>query len=712
MEEKSDENKRVNKLRIILPTAFWLVFYITVISPLIILMRNYYDFGYGVIEVLFFSLKYFFVALLILIAPMLFIKPRMLDKYTSVLAFLLLVSVIFSEVLYGNYGVFDGKGIVIDNYSLLSVVQILFSIIFLFAIFFFKIRKNMVLISISILGINFLLAFSNFILDNFPLHKEPYRPASSFYSLSKDKPNYLYILMDEVYGGSAQEILSTRTELANKFTGFTNYTNTSGVYPTTLLSIPAILNGSIYQEGENLEDFYQDSFDKSLLFKTLIDENFDYKVHTHSAACKVLAENVCSQYNSMGESSLSLSHQYNKLLNFSIFKLVPDILKANVYNNDNWLISQMRDKTVKEFDYFVKNLNSNNNSSTFRMFHNILTHSPIKYNDACDLMKKNLSATYENYIGQDICGYIQLSRITDKLKQLDIYDNTFIIVSSDHGRGMVPKRFEKAFLAKQNLSSKEYGYAHAMLMIKPLNASGKLKQSHEPKSLIDISHQFLSNITNVDFKSLPTRNYYHYILGDWSDKKTFPPFIGAYIINKDIQNPNDWQLKKGFIRNSAKTRITEKFSCNDTLMFSSKMQKAQKIDRQAANKIYFAEGLSDHEKFGRWSYHEKVLVHFKAEKLCIDSKLAIKLRAFLVKNKHQTQQAIVSLNNNVIGKIRISVGDKNPNEFIFDIPSQIILKNELNTLSFDIDTAVSPKTIGLNSDSRMLGFLFESISFK
>ena len=123
------------------------------------------------------------------------------------------------------------------------------------------------------------------------------------------------------------------------------------------------------------------------------------------------------------------------------------------------------------------------------------------------------------------------------------------------------------------------------------------------------------------------------------------------------------------------------------------------------------QGLSISEPNGRWSNGEIVRISFKMPKTnCRDSKIALGLTGFLYKDR-QTQTSNVLFNGENIGEVNIKAGEKNPRNIILDIPQNLTKSGELNTLEFYIKDPISPKSVGLNGDVRLLSFKFQTILF-
>ena len=697
--------------------------YATIFGPLIIYMSSHNEFNYGLIEVLVVALPYFLAVLLGLLTPLPLLKSAARKVYFAILNFVIVTSIINSEILFGSYGAFDGRGLVIDYGSSISIIQILVVGAVACVVAFANINKHIALASLIYIVLNFTINIATFVYNGGVFFKEYNSPdndqsriisSNKFVNFNKNKSNYLYIMLDEVYGGSAQEIFQNRPDLAAKFTGFTNYTNTAGVFPTTIMSVPAIITGQLYKEGDDVNEFYKNSFAQSPLLKTLENNSFDYKFHTLSQFCYVLPQGSCSFAGTLGRSSNFIalaSNDYFRLLNISLFKSVPDLVKGYVYRDGNWLVREFNkeDKYIDEFNYFVDNLDVSNDQSTFRFFHTTVTHGPVVHNSDCEMSRVNLADTYANYLEQDTCGFVQVARIIDRLKTLGIYDNTYLIISSDHGRRYIPSELAERFDSSGIVSPKEYGSAHATLMVKPLNAHGNYKTSTQAMSLMDTSPLIMRSINN-SYSMLYERKFYYY---DWSKeyhkwgKKMLPPFQSAYLITGNITDPYSWDLDEKLIQEMVKTP----FECDKKISFGSPYY-AEGATQERPKSPYYSQGLSGVEAWGRWSDAVKLKILFKIDAgKCSENKLILTLRGF-VTNKNPAQQATVFLNKIKIGEVFINLDGQNPREFVFSIPPMLLKQGNLNELSFHIDNPVSPKSVGVSDDSRLLGIGFESMLFQ
>ena len=90
---------------------------------------------------------------------------------------------------------------------------------------------------------------------------------------------------------------------------------------------------------------------------------------------------------------------------------------------------------------YIKSINVNNSKNSdfaLRMFHFNYSHFPIDFDENCKYFsfnKKNFKSS-QNYKGlkkETICSIIILEKFINKLKKLNLYDQTLLIFKSDHG---------------------------------------------------------------------------------------------------------------------------------------------------------------------------------------------------------------------------------------------------------------------------------------
>ena len=92
-------------------------------------------------------------------------------------------------------------------------------------------------------------------------------PPSELYQFSSDN-NILHIVLDEFQSDVFTEILDQdRPSLDKQFSGFVYFADHSGAFPTTSMSMPAMLTGLEYRNQKPAPDFIKDAFKQSSIFE-------------------------------------------------------------------------------------------------------------------------------------------------------------------------------------------------------------------------------------------------------------------------------------------------------------------------------------------------------------------------------------------------------------------------------------------------------------
>jgi len=601
-----------------------------------------------------------------------------------------------STFLVGVYGQFDGRGnLQIEPFSKLNFVQICaFFIIFVLTFVFRKYPKAIVYTIGTILIITFSTGTIN-IVSKIGGNNIMTTSEESYFRYSANNPNILFIILDEYQSDYFAQILDN--DLKKDFDNFIWYEDTVANFPTTIAAFPAIFSGEIYQNKIGLDEFYAEASRNSIVNRISDEGGLVNYTHSPPNSDKLFPNGTLTSFAALNDKNLGV---YNNLLNYSLFRASPDMLKPYIYNDERWLIQLDKEDPYKELGGIgasFKALNflanhkvtaSRNYPSTFKFHHSVVTHSPTVLGSDCEpigIVDSNL----ENKSAEGLCAIGLTVKLIEKLKEANVFDNTMIIIASDHGSIFQPNGFP---------SDLPYSVAASTLLIKPLYNDAEFRISKYPAQLSDIPITIASalKITNdyqgVDLLSLTksefrTRIFNYYFWSkeyhDWS-KSNVPP-ITKFVINGPINNPANWK-KKG---------IDTPIVCNSKLAFSSN------------DKVLYSEdfGWSFRETWGRWTDGPATQMSFKVEEQCDLKALKFKLNAF-VTSKNPEQTANVFINEESVGRIKIELSTQFPKEYVFEIPD---VNNNNFTVRFEIDQPTSPESIGISEDARSLGLGFISM---
>ena len=132
--------------------------------------------------------------------------------------------------------------------------------------------------------------------------------------------------------------------------------------------------------------------------------------------------------------------------------------------------------------------NFESSKKTFKFIHNTFTHKSWMINNNCQIVNKNFKE-YQGLFNVGYCSMKLLNNFFVKLKSLDIYDETKIIIVSDHG--VYGRDIE---VNTKKFSILEPG-ASALMLVKDFNQSGDLKTSIQFMSNMDTYGIALSGVS-------------------------------------------------------------------------------------------------------------------------------------------------------------------------------------------------------------------------
>lgn len=409
---------------------------------------------------------------------------------------------------------------------------------------------------------------------------------SPYYHLapeSSGKKNVMVIMLDRAESAFLELIFNDDKEnglgtLSKTFQGFTLYRNTVSYNQGTLLGAPALFGGYEYSPYEmnkrkdmSLESkhnealmvmptiFAKNGFEATVADlswsnyswipdMTFIENQVSGQKDKNGNQIKVNHKNIERRYTSLwiSDPKNAGAVQENITSNcikrnfgwFSLFKMVPPILRDSVYDDGAWWSSDNQTTDIMEFidyysglDYLPELTAFDSENDNFIMFVNDTTHSgqqleyypvvketdsegnviSIKDHDFRPAIKvsnlgnpgiggiKNISAQYATYL--------RLAEWLNKLKENHCYDNTRIIFVADHGIGTDYGRdiaFEKNWPFKYNPDKN-----NPLLLVKDFNATGD----------IIVNYDFM---VNADVPSLATNKII-------SDSDRVNPYTGKPI---------------------------------------------------------------------------------------------------------------------------------------------------------------------------------------
>ena len=363
-----------------------------------------------------------------------------------------------------------------------------------------------------------------------------------FFNFSKTKQNVVVIMLDRAINSYFEEVLKYDPTLKERMSGFTYYPNTVSFAGHTLMGVPGLWGGYEYtpQEMNRRDDVaLVDKHSEALkmlpvLFKnTGCDVAFsdpswsgykfipDTSILTKAGIrCENFQQRYIQEYNKkfLKNSKDTVSDIKSNLIRFSLLKESLLVTRIFFYNNGNYLdMNQLNDENFDDFflgnyallDYLPELCSFDSNVGGVMLLEDQLTHCDQeveKTNYFFDILNKNKFRLSDNYkfpyqqfyfaektFPLNVLSIELLAKWFEKLKSENVYDNTKIIIVSDHGFPVKTKNFTDfpklvahPVLKPDGENSNEYAYFNPLLLVKDFNAAGEIKTSYEFMTNADV----------------------------------------------------------------------------------------------------------------------------------------------------------------------------------------------------------------------------------
>ena len=292
-------------------------------------------------------------------------------------------------------------------------------------------------------------------------------------NISANGKNVIMICLDRYVGRYLNYVMEVLPEFKEKFQGFTVYKNVISFGANTITAAPAMYGGYEYvpieinKKNEELVQSHNEAI--TIMPKILSDEGFNitvaeipydnyYEVNKESVWDKI--NNVKSVYleesiksKTLEDNMVNTKNTMNRnFIYYSIMRVAPVMLKNQIYDDGKYLnknnIDQYGTLFLENFA-ILENLNNlidvtNDNTNNAFFLHNLLSHEPT------DLYDKNFYPNgfrfegSKEYLDVAIACMIHIGNFIDYLKENKAYDNTRIVIVSDHGGVDAGNEFDKS----------------------------------------------------------------------------------------------------------------------------------------------------------------------------------------------------------------------------------------------------------------------------
>lgn len=469
--------------------SFSFSFLLCIFAPIEQYLNNWQEFWfdlYRLLPIMFAAFLLFFVAGGSLMTVFYRIHKKVYQAGIAVGFILFLCTYIQGNFLVTHLPPLDGTDIVWDDYASGRIESIILwcvaTILILFILKIIHTKKFYRLVCAASIGIVTVLGITLAtvgITSNGLKHKLDISVTlGDQFDMSKDS-NFIILLLDAVDSGTFGEVMEENPESEKSFSDFTYYPNTLGGYPYTSRSIPFILSGDWFENQEPFENYVENVYKNSRLFAQLEELDFEMSVYDDSIPN---TDKSIYRFNNVLENEIQISSVYSfakKELLLTGFKYAPFDFKrfCVVTSNDfQFLRKQMSKYETAKFWNSNQNFYTNiletdisyTNQKCFKFIHLERAHVPLRYDKDVSVIK---DGTYKQSV--EAC-YTIISAYLNKLRASGVYDNSIIIIMSDHGFN----------------GNSIHGRQNPILMVKGFHEEHELQISNAPLSFADLSEAY------------------------------------------------------------------------------------------------------------------------------------------------------------------------------------------------------------------------------
>lgn len=403
--------------------------------------------------------------------------------------------------------------------------------------------------------------------------RTPVRPVSQaksnasyrdeFSKISRTR-NVVHIVTDGTTGSLVYEILnSDRGPYSDIFDGFTLYRRAAGRYLGTYPSVPFYMTGRAPEPADDVVSslpFTHDYIKKVLTEHSIVNALASKGFTTHGFQIAAIycagefdsctAENIFAGKRNLSGGVAGTVASYVTLLDIALFQNTPIVIRRLIFNDQRWLLTRFvtSDDLPGVLNAFTENLETTDTSGSYTYIHHMGGHPPIEYDADCNYVGPQ-RWEYNSTRAQLTCVLAQIKRLVEKLKALQIYDQTMILVHGDHGGPHVPPLITSR--TGTVVDAYVIAAANPLILIKPPGAHGPLRFSDAPASIGDIPATINAAFDlGYDFPGLPLdrveqvanreREFLVYKLGPEVFTGQALPLVRRFRIRGDVLNQYDW----------------------------------------------------------------------------------------------------------------------------------------------------------------------------
>jgi len=389
------------------------------------------------------------LVLLMLGSPLIALfKGRLFDISVSLVFALSLCLYAQRSFLNIDLGLLDGRQIIWPDYAWhsltnLAVWFVLFTVVFTLLYFNRKVWQHTIQFVSILLVIMQLGAFVNLLITI------PEKPRDHGYILSMEnqfqlssEKNVVILSLDSFCGDTMEELEALYPGMLDSFADFTLFRNYSSAVCSTFYAVSAMLTGQTFKSTETRKQFFDSSWDSDsakALYSGLKEQNYERNLFVNFNNVVGSPENIMDHFDNLKYEKRQIAYKslITKMLRLSAYRCVPMAIKPSFWmasgemneilppSLDCW--KDWVDSTNYAFHskLLSERLHTTEDKNVFIMYHLVGAHPPFRTDE------NGFRADTDHYRASR--GSLRVvEEYLAQMKELGIYDDATIIVTSDH----------------------------------------------------------------------------------------------------------------------------------------------------------------------------------------------------------------------------------------------------------------------------------------
>jgi len=364
--------------------------------------------------------------------------------------------------------------------------------------------------------------------------------------LSRTSPNVLVVMLDAFTGDHIGNIMKEHPHLLASFEGFTWFPDTISAAESTHMSLPAIIAGegmacysltrddgrSLEEKiGKGVDDFVSKLRARGFSTKIAASNNIDY-----IAGKRYVEHAICKDYAAAYHGKTSGREEYIPGIfaaSYGLFEAAPWSLRKNIYRKGRWFFSgnSALDRCVEHYSVLERlaDMTSiDNGGASYNLFINELAHLPWSisketlrpmdgdpYPETVEIMEMRGGLIPEHYYSE-MAALKMMGEFFDFLKRENVYDNTLIVMVSDHCSGDSQPLSQTFGNPSPKRALITYsGRPNALYMVKGFQERGSLRIDGTPMATSDTRAIVEAAVNGEAFVPPSSDRVRYHALGGW-----------------------------------------------------------------------------------------------------------------------------------------------------------------------------------------------------